>query len=154
MTLSTLLALRDRNIPLPAAAFTLSAVTDLRVHRNGTRTSNGALDVMLSFDVSEGWHTAYVSGNASRLSEPLVSPVLGDYRGLPPLLMQAGSTEVLLDDTRLAAERAREAGVECTVQIFPDVPHVWHIVAALPEARRALSNVAAFIRQHTQEGTQ
>ena len=152
LTLSTLLALRDRGIPLPAAAFTLSAVTDLRVHREGTRTSNGAADSLLSFDVSEEWHTAYVDGDPQRLSEPLVSPVLGDYAGLPPLLMQASTSEVLLDDTRLAAQRAREADVDCTVQLFDGVAHVWHIVRQLPEASRALRKVSSFIRQHTPNG--
>jgi acetyl esterase/lipase len=151
MTLSMLLALRDRNIPLPAAAFTLSAVTDLRVHRNGSRTSNEARDALLSFDGSETWHTAYVGGEASRLSEPLVSPVLGDYQGLPPMLMQASSSEVLLDDTRLVADRARAAGVGVATQIFDGVPHVWHTVRQLPEARRALNNIAEFITHHAPE---
>ena len=152
LTLSTLLALRDRGIPLPASAFTLSAVTDLRVHREGTRTSNDAADSLLSFDVSEEWHTAYVGGDETLLSDPLVSPVLGDYTGLPPLLMQASTTEVLLDDTRLAAQRAGEAEVQCTVQLFDGVAHVWHIVPQLPEARRALRKVSSFIRQHTPHG--
>ena len=149
MTLSLLLALRDQQLPLPAAAFTLSAVTDLRIHRDGTRTTNRDSDVMLSVEVSEGWHTTYVGGDPRRLYEPLVSPVLGDYSGLPPLLMQASSTEVLLDDTRNAANAAVAAGVNASVQVFTDVSHVWHIIPHLPEARRALTEISNFIRYHT-----
>jgi acetyl esterase/lipase len=152
LTLSTLIALRDRAIPLPAAAFTLSAVTDLRVHREGTRTTNAAADSLLSFDVSEEWHTDYVSGHEEQLSDPLVSPVLGDYAGLPPLLMQVSTSEVLLDDTRRVAERALEANVDCRVQLFEGVPHVWQIVAKLPESRRALRKLSWFIREHTSGG--
>jgi acetyl esterase/lipase len=66
--------------------------------------------------------------------------------------MQASTSEVLLDDTRLAAQRAREAGVDCTVQLFDGVAHVWHIVRQLPEASRALRKVSSFIRQHTPNG--
>jgi epsilon-lactone hydrolase len=149
LTLSTLLALRERGIPLPAGAFTLSAVTDLRTHRDGTRTSNHVADPVLSFDISEDWHTAYVGGDESLLSDPLVSPLLGDHAGLPPLLMQASTTEVLLDDTRLLAQRAGRAGVDCTVQLYEGLPHVWQAVRPLPEARTALGMVSAFIKDHT-----
>jgi monoterpene epsilon-lactone hydrolase len=152
LTLSTLLALRERGIPLPAAAFTLSAVTDLRTHRDGTRTSNAVVDPVLSFDISEDWHTAYVGGDESLLSDPLVSPLLGDHAGLPPLLMQASTTEVLLDDTRLLAQRAGRAGVDCTVQLYEGLPHVWHVVRPLPEARTALGKVSAFIKDRTPDG--
>jgi epsilon-lactone hydrolase len=145
LTLSTLLALRERGMPMPAAAFTLSAITDLRIHRDGTRTSNDGADAVLSFDVSEDWHACYVGGDESLLSDPLVSPVLADYAGLPPLLMQASTTEVLLDDSRLVAQRAGEAGIDCTLQLFEGVPHVWQVVRPLPESRSALRKISTFI---------
>jgi acetyl esterase/lipase len=150
LTLATLMVIRDRGLPRPAAGFTLSAVTDLRVHVNGSRTTNERLDPMLSFDQSEKWHRHYVGDRLELLNDPRVSPLLGDFGALPPLLMQASTTEVLLDDTRIAAERAREAGVDCSLQLFPGLSHVWQIVPQLPESRQALRNLAAFIRQHTQ----
>lgn len=104
---------------------------------------------MLSFDQSEDWHRRYVGGREELLDDPLVSPLLGRFAGLPPLLTQASTTEVLFDDTRLLAARAAEAGVRCTVQLFPGLSHVWHIVGQLPESRRALRDIAAFIRLNT-----
>src|SRR5581483_2866802 len=79
LTLATLMALRDRGSPMPAAAFTLSAVTDLRTHVNGSRTTNRESDAVISLEQSERWHVRYVSGNADRLADPLVSPLLGDF---------------------------------------------------------------------------
>jgi epsilon-lactone hydrolase len=147
LTLATLMAVRDRGAPMPAAAFTLSAVTDLRGHRNGSRTTNQRLDPALSMDGSERWH--HYCGDGCSPDNPLVSPVLGDFTSLPPLLMQASTIEILLDDTRLAAERAREAGVHCRTELFEGLPHVWHAIPQLPESQRALRSVGAFIRQHT-----
>jgi acetyl esterase/lipase len=149
LVLATLMALRDSGIPLPAGGFTMSAVTDLRIHVEGTRTTNDGVDPMLSFNQSAEWHRLYVSHQEERLSDPGVSPMLGDFAGLPPLLMQASTIEVLLDDTRLVAEHAKDAGVECCVQLFPGLSHVWQIVPQLPESRQALRNIGAFVRETT-----
>lgn len=148
-TLSTLMSLRDRGVPLPAAAFTLSAVADLRDHHDGTRTTNAEADCMLTATGSDRWHAYLVGVQLDRLHEPLVSPVLGDFSGLPPLLMQASTTEILLDDSRLVAQRAEMAGVECWLELFDGMSHVWQMVAWLPESRRALRSVGAFVRHHT-----
>lgn len=149
LTLATLMALRDRGMPLPAAGFTLSAVTDLRAHLNGTRTTNDALDPMISFAQSDAWNRIYVGDDLERLNDPLVSPVLGSFAGLPPLLMQASLIEVLLDDTRMVAARASHAGVECSLQLFDGLAHVWQMVPSLPESRQALRQIAVFIARHT-----
>lgn len=149
LTLTTLMALRDRGVMLPAAAFTLSAVTDLRGHHNGSRTDNARSDCVLAIGDSERWHGYFVGDQLDRLADPLVSPVLGDFTGLPPLLMQASTSEILLDDSTLAAERAREANVDCRLELYEGVNHVWHALAWLPEARRAVRSVGAFIRHHT-----
>ena len=80
-------------------------------------------------------------------THPLVSPLYADLVGLPPLLIQVGDSEVLLDDSRRVIEIARRAGVEATLQIFPLVPHGWQIFApVLPEARASLHAAASFIR--------
>jgi epsilon-lactone hydrolase len=149
LTLATLMALRDRGIALPAAGFTLSAVTDLRAHENGSRKTNAKVDSILSINRSDEWHHYYVGDQRELLEDPLVSPVLGDFDRLPPLLMQASTTEILLDDTRLAGQRAREAGVECRVELYDGVAHVWHMLPGLPEAGRALRSVANFICDYT-----
>lgn len=148
LTYATLLALRDRGTPLPAAAFTCSAVTDMRLHRNGSRTTNLERDPMLSMENIERW-LDYVGGDEASLSNPLVSPVLGDLHGLPPLLLQAADTEVLLDDSRRMAAAATQAGVECTLEIFPGVAHGWHVLPWLPESKRALRSIGKFVRAHT-----
>jgi monoterpene epsilon-lactone hydrolase len=149
LALATLMTLRDRGAALPAGAFTMSAVTDLRGHHHGSRTTNRDLDPVLSLDDSDRWHRYYLGDNPAGLSDPRVSPVLGNFTGLPSLLMQASTTEILLDDTRLAAERAREAGVECSLELFPGMTHVWQMVPRLPESRQAVQSIGAFIRHHT-----
>jgi epsilon-lactone hydrolase len=149
LALAALQLLRDRGRQLPAAAFALSPITDLRSHKRGSRTRNEHVDPMLSalHKYRLKPHELYVNGNRKLLENPLVSPGLGDFSGLPPLLFQVGSTEILLDDSRLAVEKARDAGTEATVEIWADMPHVWHIWS-LPESRRAIAHLADFIRQH------
>ena len=88
-------------------------------------------------------------GNRSR-TIPLASPYYADLRGLPPLLMQVGGAEVLLDDSIRTAERAKEAGVDVTFKIWEGMPHVWQVFANfLPEAQQALEECGEFIRKHT-----
>ena len=79
-------------------------------------------------------------------TNPLVSPIYADLTGLPPLFIQVGDSEVLLDDSRRVAANASKAGVAATLQIWPGVPHGWQIFApVLPEARAALRDASAFI---------
>jgi acetyl esterase/lipase len=103
----------------------------------------------LSIDGSERWHLCYVAGDESTLVNPLVSPVLGDFRGLPPLLLQASTTEILLDDSRLVAASARAAGVRCELELFDGVAHVWQMLPQLPESRRAVRSIGDFVRIYT-----
>jgi epsilon-lactone hydrolase len=72
---------------------------------------------------------------------------LGDFSGLPPMIFQVGSSEILLDDSRLAVDRARRAGADAMVEIWAKMPHVWH-AWDLPESRRAIAHLADFVRQH------
>jgi acetyl esterase/lipase len=149
LALSALQVLRDRGRPLPAAGFALSPVTDLRGHMRGSRTSNEYFDPMLSslYRHQLKPHELYVNGDRKLLEHPHVSPVLGDFSDLPPLLFQVGSTEILLDDSRLAVEKARDAGTDAIVEIWKDMPHVWHLWS-LPESRRAIAHIADFVRQY------
>jgi acetyl esterase/lipase len=147
LVLSTLMALRGRDVPLPAGAFMLSAVTDLTHHRNGSRTDNLANDPLVSR--LRGWepHELYVEGRAALLRDPLVSPVFGAFEGLPPLLFQVSTTELLLDDSVRAADAARAARVQCEIEAFDALPHVWQLLPWLPETDTALRSIGAFVRR-------
>ncbi len=83
-------------------------------------------------------------------THPYASPLYADLRGMPPLFMQAASTEVLLDDARRVAENAHAAGVAVEFEIWPKMPHVWQIFAPfIPEAGRALDRAAGFVQRVT-----
>ncbi|RQG99901.1 alpha/beta hydrolase [Paraburkholderia dinghuensis] len=147
LALATLVALRDAGDPLPAGALLYSPWTDLACTGASLRENDGH-DPMFSADVFARVAPLYLG--ATRATHPWASPVYADLRGLPPLFMLAGSTEVLLDDTLRVAERARAAGVRVECEIGQGLPHVWPIYAPFaPEARRALDDSARFVRRVT-----
>ena len=143
LVLTSLLALRDAGQPLPAAAVCISAVTDLACTGETFQTKK-----------DPGLTTSFVStmikhyiGSQDPL-QPLISPLYGNLAGLPPLLMQAGEDEILLSDSIRLAERAREAGVDVRLVIWPKMWHVWHtFVPILPEADKAVKEIGAFIQE-------
>ncbi|HVE11703.1 MAG TPA: alpha/beta hydrolase [Paraburkholderia sp.] len=145
LALATLVALRDAGAPLPAGALLFSPWTDLAATGASIRINDGVDPMFCGASV----------GRAARLylgetpaTHPYASPCYADLRGLPPLFIQAGSTEVLLDDARRVAERAHESGVQVEFEIWPKMPHVWQLWAPfLPEARRALDNAARFVQR-------
>lgn len=149
LTLALLFALRDRGRPMPAGAFAISPVTDLRPHRRGSRSLNQRADPMLStlYQSRLNFHEMYVAGKKKLLDDPGVSPILGDFSGLPPMIFQVGSTEILLDDSCRAVDRVRRAGGDAIVEVWDKMPHVWHSWN-FPESKRAIAHLADFIRQH------
>ncbi len=149
LALATLVALRDAGDPLPAAAVLFSPWTDLAA-TGGTIESNDGVDPMFCGAAIERAAQFYV-GDADP-THPYLSPLYADLRGLPPLLIQASSTEVLLDDTRRVADRARAAGVSVECEIWPKMPHVWQLwTPFVPEATRALERAAQFVRAQAAE---
>ena len=85
-------------------------------------------------------------GNGDRRAS-LVSPLYADLTDLPPLLIQVGESEVLLDDSKRLAERAKRCGVDVSLEVWPEMIHVWQLFAAvLPEAQQAIDHIGAFIR--------
>ncbi|MER5623590.1 alpha/beta hydrolase fold domain-containing protein [Streptosporangium sp. NPDC002544] len=141
LTLATLLALRDQGMPLPAAAVCLSPWTDLT---GAPRTVNRTLDPLIPAGRVDWLARRWTAGLDPH--DPLLSPVLGDYTGLPPLMVVTGSTEVLRDEGRRVAERARAAGVPVTYEEWPRMPHVFAILAdVVPEARKVYSHIARFL---------
>ena len=112
LTLATLLAARERGVAMPNAAIGISAWTDMAVTGESITTRADADPLITDAAMIKQMAAAYVGGGDAE--DPLASPVYADYAGLPPLLLQVGDAEVLLDDTRRVAERARTAGVDVT----------------------------------------
>ncbi|MFM0738449.1 alpha/beta hydrolase [Paraburkholderia xenovorans] len=147
LALATLLALRDAGTPLPAGCLLFSPWTDLAAS-GATISSNDGLDPMFSGAAIALAAKLYLGDTPA--DHPLASPVYADLRGLPPLFIMAGSTEVLLDDSRRIADNARAAGVECEFEVWKKMPHVWPLFAPfIPEANRALERAATFVRRVT-----
>ena len=147
LTVATLVALRDLGDPLPAAAVCISPWVDLEGLGESMRTRQD-LDPMVKLDGLRMLAKHYL-GNADPRT-PLAAPLHADLRGLPPLLVQVGTAEALLDDSTRLAERARAAGVEVDLRIWDDMIHVWHMFAPMvPESNQALEQLGAFVRAHT-----
>ncbi len=146
LALALMLAARDRGIPLPDAACLFSPVTDLMAE-GGSRQSNSARDAMFTARSIPDVAPLYVGAGDPRT--PLASPVYGDPKGLPPLLFHVGDREILRDDSVRMVERARAAGVEASLRVFPVVAHAWQFAdGVLPEAKASLDEAAAFLERH------
>lgn len=145
LTIATLIALRDRGLPLPRCSVCFSPWVDLE----GTGASMDEItdDPMLSRASILHFASFYLTGGIDPRT-PLAAPLHADLAGLPPLLIQASRHEVLRDDAVRIAEKARAAGVDCTLELTDEVPHVWQIFASiLPEGREALARAGAFLRR-------
>jgi monoterpene epsilon-lactone hydrolase len=147
MALAVLLAIRDLGLPMPAGAILMSPLTDLTDPHDGSRHANASRDPMLSPRRGLEMRAMYVGGNTGLMVHPYVSPVFGGFAGLPPLYFQVGSTEILLDDSRRCAEKAREAGVAAEVEIWQRMPHGWQGLPFIPESARAIERSADFVRE-------
>jgi acetyl esterase/lipase len=146
LALALLLAVRDAGLPQPSSAILLSPWADL-TQSGGTMTTRADADPALTRRALETRAADYLAGADPRT--PLASPLHADLRGLPPLLIQAGGREILLDDALRLAARAAHADVPVTLRIFPGAPHVFQGFAPLvDEAAEALDQVAAFVTGH------
>ena len=142
LALATLLTLRDAGDALPAAAVLFSPWTDLAGTGETLRT-NTDRDAMFHGEGMERAVAPYLAGADPR--NPLASPLYAELHGLPPLLIHAGTYEVLLDDSRRLAERARAAGTTTELQTWPVVPHVWQLFR-MPESAQSMDAAAAFLK--------
>lgn len=143
LVLGTLLALRDEGAPMPANAVVLSPMGDL-TFTGESREFNKRADPMLPNHRDSDMHELYM-GDAHP-EDRFASPVLASFDGLPPLLGQVGSTEILLSDTVRAAERAEEAGVPFYLEIWHEMPHNFPLLSILPESEVAVARIARFIQ--------
>lgn len=139
-----LIALRDAGEPLPSSATLISPWCDLSALGE---VSDEALDTdFLRPEQIEAFTARYAPDPAHR-TEALCSPVVGDLSGLPPLLIQVGGREILCDQGRRLASRAKDAGVDVTLDLDPEMFHAWPLFAgALPEADEAVARIASFVR--------
>jgi len=145
LTAATLVKLRDDGIPLPAAAVMLSPWTDLARTGNSVQLK-AAEDPFLTPAELEFDANLYIKDNNAK--NPLISPLYADLAGLPPLLIQVGTAEILLDDAIRLAERAKAVGVDVTLDIWPDMVHVWQAFAIVaPESREAIEKIGGFIKK-------
>jgi monoterpene epsilon-lactone hydrolase len=143
LTVATLLALRDRGVPLPAAGVCISPWVDL-TGGGASYVTRAATDPIVTRESVMEMAHAYLAGADSRI--PLASPLFADLAGLPPLLIHVGSEEVLLDDAVALADRAKTAGVDVALEIWPDMIHVWHwFLPMLDEARAAIDGIGRFV---------
>jgi epsilon-lactone hydrolase len=143
LAIATLVNARDHGLPLPAAAFVMSPYADLSL-AGTTMETRHEVDPLLSREALQARVTDYTSGQDPALG--LISPVFADLSDLPPLIIQAGTHEVLLDDALRLAQRAASADVEVTLDITPGVPHVFQAYyPILGEAAAALDRAGQFL---------
>ncbi|MEZ4552303.1 MAG: alpha/beta hydrolase [Dehalococcoidia bacterium] len=139
LALATLVNVRDRGLPLPCAGLLMSPWADMLASGESyVRFGVGNLHTMAA---------AYLNGADPR--HPLASPVHADLAGLPPLMVQVGEAEAFLDDSTTLAARARQAGVDVTLEVWPEMIHVFQSYApVIPEGQEAIARAGAFLRQH------
>jgi acetyl esterase/lipase len=146
LAIATLVNARDHGLPLPAAALVMSPYVDLTL-AGATIDTRRELDPLLSREALQPRVTDYTAGQDAALA--LISPIFADLAGLPPLIIQAGTHEVLLDDAVRLAGRAATADVEVTLEITPGVPHVFQAYhPILDEAAAALDRAGRFLSAH------
>lgn len=145
LVLASLLRLRDACAPLPACAVCFSPWTDLAGAGESHHFNDGRC-AMFRTENNDDFASAYLGDASPR--DPYASPVYADLSGLPPILLQVGSTELLLDDARRVHHKIQAAHGTSRLEIYEDVAHCWQMLDGfVPEARAALRQAAAFIRE-------
>jgi len=145
LTLATLLALKDRKLRLPAGGIPISPATDFTLTSEALKS---VYDPIISSRTMPEFRDRYLPKTDPR--DPLASPLFGDYRGLPPLLIQLGEHEMLRDDALRVAKKARADGVPATLEIWPGMVHVFQI-RGLPESREAIRRIGEFVRSRQRD---
>lgn len=150
LVLTTLVALRNAGLPMPAAGVCISPWTDLSCSLPACDPQRPAYDPLIDHAVLRAMARAYVGRRSLR--NPRASPLFADLRGLPPLLLQVADGEALVDDARQLAIAASNAGVHTTLEVWPRMVHVWHWYARmLDEGQQAIERVAQFMRGALQQ---
>ena len=149
LVVAAMLAIRDAGLPQPGCGWCISPWADMQA-TGASMVDNAERDPTVQKAGILDFAGLYLGGADPR--SPLASPVHGDLRGLPPLLIQVGAVETLLDDSLALARVAALADVDVTVQVWPEMIHVWHVYhPVLAAGRRAIAAGGDFIRNHTKE---
>ncbi|HEY2532347.1 MAG TPA: alpha/beta hydrolase, partial [Xanthobacteraceae bacterium] len=145
LAVTTLLRARERNLPTPAATMPLSPWVDMEITGESLAT-NREKDVLVQKEVVEMMAATFLGDGGNR-RDPLANPLYADLGGLPPMYIQVGGDETLLDDSRRLTDRAKAAGVDVRLEIFPEMQHVFHFAAGnAPEADDAIHKLADWVR--------
>lgn len=147
LALATLLNVRDLQLPLPAAVIAISPATDF-TGGSPSLVSRASVDPIIKPQVLPALIPVYL-GTGTGPTHPYASPLFGDYHGMPPLLLQVGDAEVLLDDSTRLAKHAKKQGCDVTLEVWKGMPHVFQGFAPfLPEALEAIAKIGQFVRNH------
>ncbi len=141
--------LRNDGDPLPAAAACLSPVADFSPKGSSAQPDHDPQtyrDPLLPARAIKMYNRSYVADHDP--CDPLISPVFGDWCGLPPQLIHAGEDEILRTDAVRVAELARAAGVDVRLEIYPRMWHVWQLTLAMPQSIQSLDDIAGFLKAH------
>ncbi len=148
LTVAALVAIKDAKLPTPAAGVCLSPWVDLEGIGDSMKTK-AAVDPIVQKEPLLEMAKAYLGGKDAR--SPLAAPLYADLAGLPPLLIQVGTAETLLDDSNRLAERARKAGVKVTLEPWENMIHVWQLFAPmLEEGQQAIDKIGQFVRANAE----
>lgn len=146
LAIATAISLRDAGEALPSSIACLSPWTDLTMSGRSIRT-RAEIDPMLNLELLNLMASNYTDD--SDAGHPLISPLFADMQRIPPMLIQVGSDEMLLDDAIRLAAKAERDGVAVTLKIFDRMWHVWHLFAKLmPEAKQAIGELGSFFQKH------
>jgi monoterpene epsilon-lactone hydrolase len=144
---ATLVAIRDAKLPTPAAGVLLSPWVDLE-GLGESMTTRVEADPVVRKEGLVGMAQAYLGGQDPKT--PLAAPLYADLKGFPPLLIQVGDAETLLDDSTRLEARAKAAGVRTKLEVWPEMIHVWQLFASfLPEGQQAIDGIGKFIIAQT-----
>jgi acetyl esterase/lipase len=147
LVLAAMLALRERGLPLPVSAVLMSPWNDLAA-TGSSYVSRAEADPIHQRSMILALAKNYLGGQGDPY-DPLVSPLYADLAGLPPLLIQVGDRETVLDDSVTFADLARAAGVDVSLEVWDGMIHVFQMFGAeLPEARQAIASIAGFLNRH------
>jgi len=147
LVIAALVSARDKGLPMPSCACCISPWTDL-VGSGRTMDTKALEDPMVNRAALKFFSDFYADKEDK--SHPLISPLFANLAGLPPLLIQVGTAETLLDDSRRLATRARYAGVDVSYAEWEGMPHIWHIFAPLLEkSREAIIELGEFVERKT-----
>jgi len=148
LTVATLVAARDAGLPMPACAVAISPWADLSQGGEAYRT-RAKRDPMVTKEGLDQMAASYLAGQDAKT--PLASPIFADLAGLPPLLIQVGTEEVLYDDTTQLKHRAEEAGVAVSAESWAGMMHVWHVFhPILSEGRDAIQRMGSYLKAHVE----